>query len=118
MAARTRTRTRKPLGPAHGTCRWVLQPAGRRPGILALGGLTYLFEVLRHGGTPYGFRLSREGDEAAAELAYQLPADLSGCDCPDAVYRAARPGGCKHRRSLAVALAALGTERARDELEF
>jgi hypothetical protein len=37
---------------------------------------------------------------------YDLPADLSGCDCPDGTYRGERPGGCRHREGLRQALAA------------
>ena len=32
--------------------------------------------------------------------AYDLPLDLSGCDCPDATFQGDRPGGCKHRKAL------------------
>jgi hypothetical protein len=32
--------------------------------------------------------------------AYDLPLDLSSCDCPDATYRV-REGGCKHQKALA-----------------
>lgn len=117
MQARIR-RERKPLEAVHGLCRWLLQPAGERPGMLTIGELTYLFQVLRHGGRPYGFRLSRETDADGPAAEYQLPTDLAGCDCPDAVYRAARPGGCKHRAALRVALLALGTERAHGELTY
>jgi uncharacterized Zn finger protein len=38
---------------------------------------------------------------------YDLPADLSGCDCPDATYHPERPGGCKHGAALRAALATL-----------
>jgi hypothetical protein len=39
---------------------------------------------------------------------YDLPADLSSCDCPDGTYHPERPGGgCKHRKALAKALQAL-----------
>jgi hypothetical protein len=97
-----------PIDTAPGVCRWILQPAGRRPGILSINGKTYLFEVLRHSDQPYGFRLSREGDGQAE---YQLPTDLSACDCYDALHKA-RPGGCKHRRALAAALKVFGTVSA------
>ena len=111
-------RKEKPPQPVHGSCRWLLQPQGQRPGMLAIGELVYLFEVLRDAGRPYGFRLSREQDADGPAAEYQLPTDLGGCDCPDAVYRAHRPGGCKHRRALAVALAALGTEQGHAELSY
>jgi hypothetical protein len=35
---------------------------------------------------------------------YDLPADLSSCDCPDQLYRSERPGGCKHMVALRQAL--------------
>jgi hypothetical protein len=41
--------------------------------------------------------------------AYDLPADLSGCDCPDATYHPERPGGCRHQRALAAGLKALAS---------
>jgi hypothetical protein len=112
------TRTRKPLEAVHGVCNWILQPAGRRPGILSINDIAYLVEVLRHEGQPYGFRLSRQDARKGAEHEYQLPVDLTDCDCPDAVYNAERPGGCKHRQALAVAIAALGTANASVELPY
>jgi hypothetical protein len=36
---------------------------------------------------------------------YDLPADLSGCDCPDGTFKSERPGGCRHRQALRQALA-------------
>jgi hypothetical protein len=48
-----------------------------------------------------GFRLRKFGGE---EPAYDLPADLSCCDCPDATYRPERPGGCRHQQALRRAL--------------
>jgi hypothetical protein len=35
---------------------------------------------------------------------YDLPADLSACDCPDGVYRSERPLGCRHRVGLRQAI--------------
>jgi hypothetical protein len=35
---------------------------------------------------------------------YDLPRDLSGCDCADRVYRPQRPGGCRHMAALKQAL--------------
>jgi hypothetical protein len=37
---------------------------------------------------------------------YDLPADLSSCDCPDGTYRGERTGGCRHQQALRQALAA------------
>jgi hypothetical protein len=47
-----------------------------------------------------GFRLTKFG---TGEV-YDLPRDLSGCDCPDQTYRPERPGGCKHMAALRQAL--------------
>jgi hypothetical protein len=35
---------------------------------------------------------------------YDIPRDLSSCDCPDRVYRPDRPGGCRHMQALRQAL--------------
>jgi hypothetical protein len=35
---------------------------------------------------------------------YDLPRDLSSCDCPDRTYKPERPGGCKHMVALQQAL--------------
>ncbi len=101
-----------------GTCRWVLPPLGDRPGILTIGETSYLFETLRHAGVPYGWRLTRQDARKGEELSYQLPIDLQACDCPDSVYAAYRPGGCKHVAALRVAIAALGTDQANQELTY
>jgi hypothetical protein len=50
-----------------------------------------------------GFELSVFG----TDLRYDLPADLSSCDCPDHVYREERPGGCRHMQALRQALVAV-----------
>lgn len=116
IAQQQAARTRKPAAPVHGSCRWLLQPAGARPGMLSINGVAYLVEILRDASQPYAFRLSRQDLRHGAE--YQLPTDLSSCDCPDAVYREDRPGGCKHRRALTVALSALGTPTASRDLSY
>jgi hypothetical protein len=50
-----------------------------------------------------GFRLVAFG---TGEV-YDLPRDLSSCDCPDHVYRGERPGGCRHMQALRQALPAV-----------
>lgn len=47
-----------------------------------------------------GFQLTKFG---SGEV-YDLPRDLSSCDCPDHTYRGERPGGCKHMAALRQAL--------------
>jgi hypothetical protein len=46
-----------------------------------------------------GFRLTGFDPRKEEVTVYDLPADLSSCDCPDACYRD-RPGGCKHVKAL------------------
>ena len=36
--------------------------------------------------------------------AYDLPRDLSSCDCPDRTFKSERPGGCRHMAALRQAL--------------
>src|SRR5262245_59451427 len=54
-----------------------------------------------------GFRLHGYDPRKQEVTVYDLPADLSGCDCPDAVWCPDREGGCKHRKAL-LALQAAG----------
>jgi hypothetical protein len=43
---------------------------------------------------------------------YDLPADLDGCDCPDAIYRSEQPSGCKHQQALRQALVSVARDNA------
>jgi hypothetical protein len=108
------TLTRKPA-PAtravHGGCRWVVQPTDTHPGCLVVTSAVargrvartaYLLYEVRDAGRLIGYRLRKEDGTT-----YDLPADLSSCDCPDGTYHPERPGGCKHRKAMAAALAAL-----------
>jgi hypothetical protein len=61
----------------------------------------YWCETSFEGDRLLGLRLRKFGGE---EPAYDLPADLSSCDCPDRTYRAERPGGCRHMAALRQAL--------------
>jgi hypothetical protein len=109
----TGPRVKPATRPVHGTFRWAVQPAETHPGCLlitsadAKGKVTrnaYLVYQLRDNGRPVGYRLKK-----ADGTVYDLAADLSSCDCPDGTYHPERPeGGCKHRKALQVALAALG----------
>jgi len=102
MTAATIHRPRKPrkLEPVHGACRVVLQPTETHPGCVTINGTAYLLHVLRD-----GYRLEKSGGAA-----YDLPRDLSGCDCADSTFNSDRPGGCKHQVALRAILAALGTD--------
>jgi hypothetical protein len=88
--------------PVHGTCRWALQPTATHPGCLVIGDQAYLVRAITDRLGLVGYRLSKTSGEV-----YDLTADLASCDCPDATFRPGREGGCKHKRALAAALAAL-----------
>jgi hypothetical protein len=60
----------------------------------------YWCQAIYDGGRCVGFRLTKF---ATGEV-YDLPRDLSGCDCPDRTYRPERPGGCRHMAALRQAL--------------
>jgi hypothetical protein len=60
----------------------------------------YWCEALFDGPTCTGFRLRKLGSDAA----YDLPRNLSSCDCPDGTNRPDRPGGCGHAQALRQAL--------------
>jgi hypothetical protein len=78
----------------------VLRPIGSlavATGEIAINGKPYLCRCLEESYELFGFDARRE-----EVTRYQLPADLSSCDCADATFREGRPGGCKHRRALRV----------------
>ncbi len=56
----------------------------------------YWLKALFQGAVCTGFRLTKFG---TGEV-YDLPRDLSGCDCPDRTYRPERAGGCRHMAAL------------------
>ena len=95
------TATRKPrqrqLKPATGAVR-MLRPLGAvndSTGEVLISGKTYYLSW-----HATGFRLTGWDEKEQQVTVYDLPIDLSGCDCPDATYNAERPGGCKHRKAL------------------
>jgi hypothetical protein len=82
----------------------VLRPLGQvggRAAEVSIDGKSYYLD--RHA---TGYRLHGYDQRRQAATVYDLPLDLSSCDCPDATYREERPGGCKHRRALGALLAA------------
>jgi hypothetical protein len=90
--------------PASGVCRWLSKPNAHHEGsMLAINGTAYEVLPLYDGEALVGYRLLK-----ADATMYDLPADLSGCDCPDHTFHPERPGGCKHIKALQAALAALG----------
>jgi hypothetical protein len=60
----------------------------------------YWCQAIYDGERCTGFRLTKF---ATGEV-YDLPRDLSICDCPDRTYRPERPGGCRHMVALRQAL--------------
>jgi hypothetical protein len=87
--------------PVTGTWRWAAQPTDKRTG--QPRATAYLVHPVRDYGRLVGWRLEKPGG-----VVYDLAADLSTCDCPDGTYHPERPeGGCKHRKALRAALAAL-----------
>jgi hypothetical protein len=60
----------------------------------------YWCQAVYDGERCLGFRLRKFG---SGEV-YDVPRGLAGCDCPDAVYRGGRPGGCRHQQALRQAL--------------
>jgi hypothetical protein len=97
----TSTKARRPVKPVSGSCRWVVQMTDAHPGVLLINGMPYLVREHRTDGCLTGYALVK-----ADGTVYDLPPDLSSCDCPDATFTD-RPGGCKHRKALQAALAAL-----------
>lgn len=88
------TASRKPLAAVHGTTKLVCRLSATC-NVIAINGAEYL--AVRH---ETGYQL--HGKRGV----YDLPKDLSSCDCADATFRSERPGGCKHRRALAALKAA------------
>jgi hypothetical protein len=60
----------------------------------------YWCEAVFNGPVLTAFRLRKFGGYEQ----YDLPADLTACDCADGVYRWNRPGGCRHQQALRQAL--------------
>jgi hypothetical protein len=97
-------RPRKPAAEVHGTCRWLLTPIAVRDfesGVLAINADEY---VVTLGPDRSGARLTK-----ADGTVYHCDLQAGTCDCPDSTYRQERleQGGCKHRKALAAAVAAL-----------
>jgi len=68
-------------------------PEGK-PGTVTINGAEYGLAYIAHNpGDVDGYQITADGK------VYDLTADLTSCDCPDATYRI-RPGGCKHATGL------------------
>jgi hypothetical protein len=100
-------KSRKATRPATGTARWLVRPSAEGAGgVLAINGSSYeVLPFFDDDGARLGWRLLKVGTLCM----YDLPADLSGCDCPDRTFNPERPGGgCKHMLALRAALRAAG----------
>lgn len=106
-ATMNRARTRKPLPPATGRCRWVIQPTDgptAHPGVLLINEAAYTVAPVKDGGRVVGYEMAKHGTPAV----YHVPATFDACDCPDASWRHERAGGgCKHCQAMKAAVAAL-----------
>jgi len=90
--------------PPQNTCRWVIHCHGPSAGMVKINNDYYHFRKLRDGeGRLLGYRLQKLTEQVLGD-AYDLPADLSTCDCPDAIYREHDRPACKHQRALRVLL--------------
>jgi hypothetical protein len=106
------TRQRNPLQPVQVTARFVggatRQDVLDGAAVLSIvsGDATdidetaYWCKAVYDGERCVAFRLIKFGDGEQ----YDLPRDLSSCDCPDRIYKSERPGGCKHMVALKQAL--------------
>ena len=106
------TKTRRPVKPATGKCKWIRRPDGYNAGILEINGSSYTVETL----------LDSNIDHAGYRLTNQLKAKVYDidttqepwvCDCPDYTYNRAHATDpetrvCKHCKALRAALKALG----------
>jgi hypothetical protein len=70
--------------------------------VLCIDGWGYWCQANTDKGNVVGWVLRKFG---GGEV-YNLPRDLSGCDCGDGTFRPERPGGCRHASALRQALAA------------
>lgn len=115
----TVTRTNKALKAVTGTCRWLARigsdPTSPNVGLVSINGRRYLL-----GKAEDAYLLLAVDVDARGERGdYQLPADLSSCDCKDHLHRShQRPDGkCKHQKAIAALLASQPKEPAPVEVE-
>lgn len=102
----TKTRvTAETLPSVSGTVRVVTPVCTEtRQGRIAINGYEYTLCCLNH-----GYQLITTDQDTRLPKAYDLPADLSACECMDYLTRSSRrtDGQCKHQKALA-ALVTLG----------
>jgi hypothetical protein len=90
--------------PVRGVARWLCRPdAHGLGGVLEVNGQSYEVLPLYTGDTLDGYRLLK-----ADGIMYDLPRDLSTCDCPSRGFRPDAP--CKHMLALKAAFAHLAVK--------
>jgi hypothetical protein len=101
------SRSRKPLQPVSGHCRWLVRPPSTRDsGMLEINGTPDDVLPLFDSETLVGYRLLK-ADGTTSDVGI-LESHGWTCDCPNSCFNSERPGGCKHRVALRAALKALG----------
>ena len=110
---------RKPLSPVNVTSRIISCPSA---GFADLFRGCAILEVESEGRLEsywITLHISPDGHIAGLRLQkfatgekYDLPADLDGCDCPEAISRSEQPGGCKHQQALRLALVSVARDNA------
>jgi hypothetical protein len=101
----TQRRPRKPLLPVAVRIDRLAYHSGLGMGSVDLidedGAETYLLIAHRDGGRVVGMRFAKMATGATHDI--NLTTRPWRCDCGDATYRPARPGGCKHVAALRLA---------------
>lgn len=118
ITATTAPRQRKPLAPVSVRAYFVggatRQDVLDGSAVLSVTDLAtgqeqaYWARALYDGERCTGFRLAKLGTGEQ----YDLPRDLSGCDCGDRTHRPERPGGCRHMAALRQALPTVNKAKA------
>ncbi len=96
----TGNRTSRQLPAVHGSVK-LLQPIGSinaDTGEVSINNKPYFCRCLEHGYQLFSFDSKKQ-----QTTVYDLPADLSACDCADFLYRSDRREDCrcKHQKALA-----------------
>ena len=112
----TNLRKQRNLQPVNGKCRWI----GGNPTLAQLDHGLAMLLIVADGKEPQAYHVERLRDDDGRTVGYRLvKAGLGAasydigaaswtCDCPDAVYNDARPGGCKHANAVRAALTCAG----------
>ncbi len=116
----TATRQRKPLLPVHVTAYFV--GGATRQDVLDNAAVLSITDTATGDEKAYWCAALFDGERCtsfrliafASGEQYDLPRDLSSCDCPDQTYKSERPGGCRHMAALRQALPTVGKARAQD----